>query len=299
MPRRSAITSPHLSKSALALLQRLNVGETPDVISRRLHLSPGTVRVYAKRLYAVFGVHNRYDLILAARRKGVVPTLQSAGAVPRWLTGRRLHLLELAQRGLSHAQIAGTLRQPQKHVDKAFEYVRRRLDARTTLEAVDRAVEHGFLRGLAPQTVPNILSKRELQIVELLRAGMTPHHIGRHLGIEGIPARVRKLRMKLRVADNEALVRAVDDLGLSAAGRYATRMSRAVTQQIAQHKRPEPLTEREGEVLAALVRWPRKTFDEIGSRLGISRGTVQYYAFRLKRYVGVRTRSELLTHVTQ
>lgn len=266
-----------------------------EEIARRLGFTPGTVRTYAKRLYRDFGARTRYQMIANARRAGVVPADGVPAIRPRWLTTMRMRHLMLAHKDLSDAEIARQLHRTQRNVDRVFAYIRQRLDVATTLEAVDAAIELGLLPAREPpRWLRNPLTERECAILDLLARGWTPAQIGRKLNNSGIYQRLRRLRTKLRVHSNDALIEAVDSLDLHRFAHRKPRVRRSAIEQIARHRRPEPLTSREEEVLRALSRWPDETYDEIGERLGVGRGMVTQHVFRLKRYFAVRTKEELI-----
>ncbi len=275
----------------LAVLRALNRGRTTAEIAHQRGVTVASVRQYYKLLHRHFGTSSLEDLLHDARASGTIP-LPTQLPRPRWLTPLRLEYLRLAQHGYAHREIALRTGKTQANIDKSFEYIRARLSARTTADAVDIAITLGYLKGRAPTTMRNPLSRRECEILEYLAQGYSGWYIHKHV-VAGAHARIRRLRAKLRVDTNEALVDAVERLGLHTFEKRPSHVARSSAAHIAAHQRPERLTERQIEILDELQRNPLQTEYDLAGTFGVSRTCISQHVFLILRYYGARNREEL------
>jgi DNA-binding NarL/FixJ family response regulator len=295
------MTTPALPLQSLRILRLLNRGRSLDDIAQQLEFTVGTVNEYLKRMYRLFSVATRQDLIAEARKVGVVDTPKHSTIRPRWLTPARLEVLRLAQKGINYREIADRLGKERDAVDKMLQYIRDRLDVSSTSEALEAIATMGFLRQPRVERPVNPIAPREHDILDRLALGRTAREIADDLGLSrnSIDGRLRRLRAKLRVADNESLLVAARETETHYPGRRRKRVSAESLVAIGSHKALMPLTARELEVLDLLLRHPQWTNHEFAAYLNIADGTFEAHVYKLLRFYAVEDRWVLLTVVRQ
>jgi len=280
----------------LVVLRLLNNGLTDEQIGKRLGLSVLTVRDYLGDMRPLFRCNTRYELVRAARRRGVIPTPRVDRVRPVSLTTLETRIITLARQDLGDTAIARSLRKTRDSVKGVFANARRKLGASNRYDAIDKAHALGLITGPTFTHVRNPLSERECEIIEGLDSGLSRAQIGAELGISrhAVQYRIILLRAKLRVNDDVQLLDAVYDRGFHRWSRRPRKVARAEVDRLRAGNALPRLTPRLLEVLDVLVRHPRATFDDLARRLTISPHTLGVYAQILERALGASNRVELV-----
>lgn len=208
------------------------------------------------------------------------------------ISRRQLQALEQARLGRGPREVARIWKTSAANAEDAFAEARRKVSARNTEEAIDRAISLGLLQPLPVSTrVP--FSARQLDVLEFLTRGCSRREIGEELGISkgAVGHYIWHMRAKVRARDDDELLGVAEQLGI--VKRNMRRVARRKMQQVKQRE-AIPLTERQKEVAEAICRWKNISHEHIAARLGVTRGTIDHHVRVLKHRLNLAgtTRSE-------
>lgn len=271
---------PHLTPRECQILELLNVGLSNEQIARRLGITRGSGAARVGRILMKFGGGPRYEVVRRARELGIIVTPKGGGLQPPpprkppsrvHLTPRELSVLELMNRGLDNAQIAGRLQIAESAARTYCARVGTTLGGGTRFEVVQAARRLKLVRtldgvGPAPpnrrrRDVPH-LTAREHDTLELMNRGLGNAQIAKALGVglAGANAYVNHVFASLNAISRYDAVRKARDLGLVrppvSGGLKEVSLSRfqqRVLRHVARHRTNTQIAERLGRSLDAVT----------------------------------------------
>lgn len=289
-PRNVRLT-PHLTDRERQVLDLMNLGLTNAEIAQRLDVTLPSANSYVTNVRTRIGGSTRFEVVRRARELKLVKTSAKGGLQEISLTAFQRRVLELAAQHLTNRQIGRRLRRNLDAVTDALKYARKKLAVKTTVEAIDRAVDLGLLSIPKQKDAPNPFSARECEILDGLFAGLMHREIADALGITigNVGGRIQQMKSKVRARNIEELLDEVERLRL-----YVPRRPRKqlVARETLSKRRSvsygiQVFTPRQIDVIEAFTRRPKALLPEIASELGISPNTLQGHLTNIRQRLGV------------
>lgn len=289
--RRAPSRRPHLTRRELDVLDLMNRGLTNGQIAKALGVTLSSANSYVTNVRTRIGGTTRFEVVQRARQLQFVKTPANGGLQEIVLTPFQTRVLELAAQHLTNTQIGKRLRRTLDAVTDALKYARKKLRVKTTVEALDRAVDLGLLTIPKQTDAPNPFSQRELDILEGLFGGLMHREIAAELGITigNVGGRIQQMKSKVRAHDIEELLDEVERLRLYTPRRPRKRL---IARDVLAKRRSashgvKVLTRRQIEVIEAVARHPDAVLPEIALDLGISPNTLQGHLTNIRQRLGV------------
>ncbi|MHB8432265.1 MAG: LuxR C-terminal-related transcriptional regulator [Candidatus Tyrphobacter sp.] len=283
--------APHLTRRELDVLELMNRGLTNGQIAEALGVTLSSANSYVTNVRTRIGGATRYEVVQRARQLHMVKAPANGGLQEMALTPFQKRVLELAAQHLTNTQIGKRLRRTLDAVTDALKYSRKKLGVKTTVDALDRAVDLGLLTIPKQMDAPNPFSQRELDILEGLFAGLMHREIAAELGITigNVGGRIQQMKSKVRAHDIDELLDEVERLRL-----YTPRQprKRLIAREVLAKRRSashgvKVLTPRQIDVIEAVARRPNALLPEVASDLGISPNTLQGHLTNIRQRLGV------------
>lgn len=260
-------------------------------IAEALGVTLSSANSYVTNVRTRISGRTRYEVVQRARQLLLVKTPANGGLQEIALTPFQKRVLELAAQHLTNTQIGKRLRRTLDAVTDALKYSRKKLGVKTTVEALDRAVDLGLLTIPKQTDAPNPFSQRELDILEGLFAGLMHREIAAELGITigNVGGRIQQMKSKVRAHNVEELLDEVERLCLYTPRRPRKRL---IAREVLAKRRSaahgaKVLTPRQIDVIEAVARRSEALLPEIALDLGISPNTLQGHLTNIRQRFGV------------
>ena len=289
-------SSQSISPYLIRVLRRVNRGDRNDKIAASLGLTVRSVERYVSRLFELLGAGTRYDLVVKARKLGMISVPRTGGLQETTLSRTEVLVLRHARYSLSPSEIARRIGTSAGTVTVTLANARRKLGTRSNLAAVDEAIHRGLLGGQPPDKLKNPLTKRECDIIAGIAQGLTAREIANEFGLTraAINSRVPGIRAKLRARNNEEMLDTAERLGILRRLARQAHVSRNAIETFRRERRTLHLTPRRFEIFNAFLKWPQATHLELANRFGLSKASIDQHSVILQRLFGVTSKAALL-----